>query len=175
MADGEVLVADQDLAHDEPDDVFALFDGELVGVGDESGAESFERLGELEVRLGVVQLGVECVDVGTQCGLVLSQLGSAGAQLLACDQLLLLAVDQPPQRILGASQVALRPSAALAGWMGRVERLKPAIDLGLDQGRVVEQREHRAPDELVDLAHPRGPVVAHASLGATRAVGPRQR
>ena len=58
MADSDVVVADQDLADDEPDDLLALLDGQVLGVRREAGAETFERLGELEVRLGVVQFGV---------------------------------------------------------------------------------------------------------------------
>ncbi len=72
MADGDVVVADQDFAHHEPYDLLALLDGEPVGVGGEACAEAFERLGELEVGLGVVQLGVERVELGAQRGLALA-------------------------------------------------------------------------------------------------------
>jgi hypothetical protein len=61
VADGDVVVADENLADDEPHDLVALFDGEVLGVGGEAGVEPFEGLGELEVGLGVVQLGVEPV------------------------------------------------------------------------------------------------------------------
>ncbi len=63
MADRDVVLADENLAYDEPHDLLALLDGEL-GAGREAGAEPFERLGELEVALGVVQLGVERVELG---------------------------------------------------------------------------------------------------------------
>jgi hypothetical protein len=48
VADGDVVGAEQDLAHDEPHDLLALLDGELSGVGGQSGAEAVERFGELE-------------------------------------------------------------------------------------------------------------------------------
>ena len=66
MADGDVIVAEEDLAHDEPDDVLALLDGELVRVGCQAGAERVECFGELEVVLGVVELGVEGVHLGAE-------------------------------------------------------------------------------------------------------------
>ncbi len=69
MTDGDVVVADQDLAHDEPDDLLALLDGQIVGVGAEPRAEALECLGELEVGLGVVQFGVERVQLGLHSGL----------------------------------------------------------------------------------------------------------
>ena len=74
MADRDVVVADQDLPDDEPDDLLALLDGQVLGVGGEPCAEAFECLGELEVGLGVVQLGVERVQLGLHGGLTLAQL-----------------------------------------------------------------------------------------------------
>ena len=72
MADRDVVLADQDLANDEADDLLALLDGQVLGVGREPRAEAFERLGQLEVGLGVVQLGVERVQLGSQGGLALA-------------------------------------------------------------------------------------------------------
>lgn len=59
MTDGEVVVADEHLADNEPDDLLALLDGQALGVGAQPRAEAVEGLGELEVGLGVVQLGVD--------------------------------------------------------------------------------------------------------------------
>jgi hypothetical protein len=59
VADGDVVVAEDNVAHDEPDDLSALLDREPLGVGCQPGAEGIERLGELEVGLGVAQLAVE--------------------------------------------------------------------------------------------------------------------
>jgi hypothetical protein len=72
VADGDVVGAEEDLAHDEPHDLLALLDGELSGVGGQSGAEAVERLGELEVGLGVVKLGVEPVELGADCRFALA-------------------------------------------------------------------------------------------------------
>jgi hypothetical protein len=54
VADRDVVLADQDLADDESDELLALLDGQVLGVGREAGAEPFECFGELEVGLGVV-------------------------------------------------------------------------------------------------------------------------
>jgi hypothetical protein len=72
VADRDVVFADQNLADDEPDDLLALVDGEVLGAGGEAGAERLERLGELELGRGVVRLGVERVQLGLQRGLALS-------------------------------------------------------------------------------------------------------
>jgi hypothetical protein len=72
VADRHVVIADQHLADDEPNDLLALLDGEVLGAGGEAGAERVERLGELEIGRGVVQLGVERVQLGLQRGLALS-------------------------------------------------------------------------------------------------------
>jgi hypothetical protein len=66
VANGDVVVAEQDLTDDEPDDLLALLDAELLCVGGEAGAERVERLGQLEIGLGVVQVGVEGVQLGAQ-------------------------------------------------------------------------------------------------------------
>lgn len=173
MADRDVVVADQDLPDDEPDDLLALLDGQVLGVGGEPCAEAFECLGELEVGLGVVQLGVERVQLGLHGGLTLAQLRCAGAQFLERDQLLLVAVEQPAYCGLGAGEVALERGPTPGGRVRGAHRLKPAVDLGLDQCRVFEQPEHSAPDELVDLCEADRPVLADAPFGAAMPVGAR--
>jgi hypothetical protein len=66
VADRDVVVADQDFADDEPDDLLALLDGQVFGVGSEPCVEAFECFGELEVGLGVVQFGVKRIQLGVQ-------------------------------------------------------------------------------------------------------------
>ena len=173
MADGDVVVAEQHLADNEPGDLLALLDRESVGVGGEAGAERVERFGELEVGLGVVQLGVERVQLDAQGRLTPAQLGHAGAELFERDQLLLVAVDQSAQRVLRAGEVALQSVAAAGGGVLGAERLEPPFDLGLDQLGVLEQREYLGPDRLVDLLDANGASGAHPSLGAAEAVGAR--
>ena len=68
MADRDVVFADQDLADDEPDDLLALLDGQVLRGGGEARAEPVERLGEFEVGLGVVQLGVQRVELRLEGG-----------------------------------------------------------------------------------------------------------
>jgi hypothetical protein len=149
----------------------ALLDRERLGVGCQPGAERFQRFGELEVGLGVVQLGVERVQLGAERRLAAAQLGRAGAELLERDQLLLIAVDQPRQRVVRAREVALQAFAAVAGGVLGAERLKPPLDLGLDQLGVLQQREHLGPDEPVDLFDADGASGADAPLRAAKAVG----
>ena len=69
MADRDLGLADEHVADEQPDDLLALFDRELLGVGAEARPEALERLGELEVGLGVVQFGVERVELGLEGGL----------------------------------------------------------------------------------------------------------
>jgi len=54
VADRDVVLADQHLADDEPDDLPALLDGQILGTCGEPRAEAVECLGELQVGLGVV-------------------------------------------------------------------------------------------------------------------------
>jgi hypothetical protein len=100
VANGDVVVAEQDLADDEPHDLLALLIGEILCVRGQASAERVERLRQLEIRLGVVQLSIEGVQLGAQGRLAPTQFGHSGAEFLERDQLLLVAVDQSPQRIL---------------------------------------------------------------------------
>ena len=61
--------------------------------------------------------------------------------------------------------------AAVASWMLGAERLKPPVDLGLDQLGVLEQREYLVPDRLVDLFDANVTGGADLALGAAEAVG----
>ena len=119
-----------------------------------------------------MELGVERVQLGAQRRLALAQLGRAGAELVECDQLFLVGVDQSSQRALHASQVALEPVAAVAGWVLGAERPKPPVDLGLDQLGILQQPEHLRPHRLVDVLDADGASGADASLGTAEAVGP---
>jgi hypothetical protein len=60
----------------------------------------------LEIGLGVVQLGVEGVELGAHRALALAQRWHPGAQLLERDELLLVCLDQPGDRAVGAGEVA---------------------------------------------------------------------
>src|ERR1039458_9274301 len=82
VADGDrvVVVADQDLADDEPQDALLFGDVELVQAVVEAAEEPFEGVGELEVGFGVVQFGVERVELCAQRGLAFAQFGGAGAE-----------------------------------------------------------------------------------------------
>ncbi len=120
-----------------------------------------------------MQVGVERVQLGLHGGLAFAQLGRASAEFLERDQLLLVAVQQPAQRGLSAGEVALERVPTPGSRVRRTHRLKPAIDLGLDQCRVLEQPEHSAPDELVDLCEADRSVLADAPFGAAVAVGAR--
>ena len=118
-----------------------------------------------------MQLGLERVELGAESRLALAQLGHPRAEFLECDQLFLVTVDQPPQRVLRAREVALEAFAAVAGWVLGTERLNPPLDLGLNQLGVLEQREYLRPDEFVDLLDANVTCGADAPFGPTEAVG----
>jgi hypothetical protein len=151
VADRDVVFADQDLADDQSDDLLALLDGQVLAAAGDARAEPVKGLGELEVGLGVVQLGVERVQLRLESGFAFAEFGGAGAELVERDELFLVAVEQASQRVLRAGEVPLERVAARGRGVRGTECLQPPIDLGLDQCRIVEQSEHAAPDELVDL------------------------
>jgi hypothetical protein len=93
VTDGDVVVAEQDLADDEADDLLALLDRERFSVGRQPSAERVERLRELEVGLGIAQFGIESIELGAERCFASAQLRHAGAELLERDQLFLVAVD----------------------------------------------------------------------------------
>ncbi len=82
----------------------------------------------------------------------------------------MVAIDQASQGVLGAGEVPLERVTTGGGRMRGSERLKPPVDLGLDQRGVVEQSEHPGPDELVDLRQADGPVLADAAFGTAVAL-----
>jgi hypothetical protein len=173
VADRDVVFADQDLADDQSDDLLALLDGQVLAAAGEARAEPVKGLAELEVGLGVVQLGVERVQLRLQGGFAFAQLRGASAEFVERDELFLVAIEQASQRVLRAREIALE--RVLAGGRGvrGAEGLEPPVDLGSDQCRVIEQSEHAAPDELVDLGQAHRPVIADAAFGAAVPVGAR--
>ncbi len=142
MADRDLVLADEHVADEQPDDLLALFGGQLLCVGAEARTEALERLGELEVALGVVQLGVERVEFGLQGRFAFAQRGGAGAQLIERDQLFLVCLDQALSGTACVHQVALQSLAAVAGGVLHAQALKPALDLCLDQRGIFEEAQH---------------------------------
>ena len=94
MSDGDAVVADENFSDDELNDALAFLDGQVLGVLCEACEEPFEVLGELKVGLGVVQFGVERGELGGDRGLAFAQRRHAGAELVECDELFLVGLDQ---------------------------------------------------------------------------------
>jgi hypothetical protein len=149
--DRVVVAADQDFAHDEPQDALLFCERELVEPVGETVEEAFEGVGELEVGFGVVQLGVEAVELGLQCGLTLAQGGHPRAQLVERDELFLVGLDQPGDRAFGAGDVTLERFAASAGGVLGPQRLEAAVDLRAHERGVFQHAADLVPDESVEL------------------------
>jgi hypothetical protein len=158
--DGVVVAADQDFADDEPQDALLFGDVELVQPVGEPAEESFKRVGELEVGLGVGQLGVECVELRAQRGLARAKRGRPGTELVERDELFLVGLDQAYDGRVGAVEVALERLAAASGGVLGAQRGESAVDLLLDELRMLEQPSDLAPDERVDLVGADGAACA---------------
>ena len=61
----------------------------------------------------------------------------------------------------------------MAGGMLCAERVKPPVDLGVNQLGVLKQREHLGPDRLVDLVDANVTSGADPAFGTPEAVGAR--
>jgi hypothetical protein len=119
------------------------------------------------------QLGVERDQLRLESGSAFAQFGGAGSEFAEGDELFLVAVDQASERVPSAGEVPPECVTACRGWVRGAEGLEPPVDLGLDQCRVVQQSEHAAPEELIDLWQPDRPVLAGAAFGAAVPVGAR--
>ena len=168
--DGVVVAADQDFADDEPQDALLAGGVELVQTVSEAAEEPFEGVGELEVGLGVVQLGVDAVELRLECRLALAQRGRVRAELVERDQLFLVGLDQPLNRLVGADEIALERFAATSGGVLGPCCGEAAVDLILDEFGVLEQPADLGPDERVDLVGADGAAAAPLAVGMPPAV-----
>ena len=93
MADDDFLLADQHLLDEEPDDALALRNVQGFGRRAQARQEAVQGLRDPEIGLPVLGLIDNGLQFAMQSLLLTAQLGHSGAELVDCDQLLLIGVD----------------------------------------------------------------------------------
>jgi len=164
VSDGDLVGSDEDVFDEQPQDPLAFADGCGGGLVAQPGEEVFEVVCELEVDLAVGELRVEGVELVTQASFAATPLGHPVAEFVETDQLLLVAADEPLDRLVGLCQPGGKTLALCGGRVGGAVLLEPFGDLGPDQRRVGEQRGDVVPDDGVEV------VGADGLVGADPAV-----
>ena len=87
--------------------------------------------------------------------LLAAEFGCSVAQLVDCDQLLLMGIDQTVDALADPDQLVPQVGFAPLIGIGGSGRLQSAVEFGTDRCRVLEQAGHFGPDNLIEhvLAH----------------------
>ena len=164
MADGDFVLGDQNLLHEEPDDTLPL--GDVQGLGGRAQPRQKAGQGLGEPQIGLPILGA--IDGGFQLAVqrlfLTAELGRSVAQLVDGDQLFLIGRDQAVDTLADPDQAMPKVGLALLVGIGDAGRLQSPVDLCFHQRRIFEQADQLGPHNVVEQ------VLAHRTAAAQRAV-----
>ena len=171
MANGDFVLGDQHLLHDEPDDALPFGDVQGFGGRVQPRQKAGQRLGEPEIGLAILRTIDGGLQFAIQRLLLTAEFGRSVAQLVDRDQLLLIGVDQAADAFSDPDQTVPQVVLALLAWIGGAGRLQSPIDLGADQCRILEQADHFAPDDVIEQVLAHRPTVAQRPVEMAPGVG----
>ena len=171
MANGDFVLGYQHLLHDEPDDALPFGDVQGFGGRAQPRQKAGQRLGEPEIDLPILDTIDGGLQLAIQSLLLTTELGRSIAQLVDCNQLLLIGVDQAVDAFSDPDQTVPQVVLALLVWIGGAGRLQSPVNLGADQCRTLEQADHFAPDDVIEQVLAHRSAVAHRSVEMAPGVG----
>ena len=148
MADGQRVETDPDLFDDEAHDLLARVDIERVRSRAERGPEIGQGFAEAQIARLVGGRELERLALRREGLLLVPERRHPFAQLVEGNQVLLVGGDQPLEAVRQPDLLVAQILDALATGIGLAGCRKPAIELGLDQRRVVEQAQDLVPHDL---------------------------
>ena len=151
MANGDFFFADQHLLHEEPDDTLPFGNVQGFGGRTQPRQKAGQRLGEPEIGLPILRTIDDGLQFAMQSPLLTTEFGRSVAQLVDCDQLLLIGVDQAVDAFADPDQTVPQVALALLVWIGGAGCLQSPVELGVDSvpdprasGPLRPRRRHRA-------------------------------
>ena len=164
MADGDFVLGDQNLLHEEPDDTLPFRDVQGFGGRAQPRQKAGQGLGEPEIGLPIL----DTIDGGLQFAVqrlfLTAERRRSGAQLVDGDQLFLIGRDQAVDPLADPDQAMPKVGLALLVGIGDTGRLQSPVDLCAHQCRIFEQADQLGPHDVVEQ------VLAHRTAVAQRAV-----
>ena len=150
MPNGDGVVADQDLLDHEADDPLPVLDIKRVRRGAQPGQERREGLGEAQVGCPVVHLVHDRLQFSLHSMFAVSELRHSLAQFVERQEVLLIGCQEAVDALAGPRQVPQQGSLALLRRVGCPRRCQPAVELVLDQARILQQADDLGPDNLIE-------------------------
>jgi hypothetical protein len=151
MADRNAVGTDSDFFDQQAYDFLPLRDLEGLGAGAQSSPELGEGLTQPQItglvdggRLDCLPLGGDGVPLPTECW-------HPGAQFFECHQLLLVGRNQPIQGVRDADLLTPELVNSLSPGIGLPRRFAPSREFGFDECRILEEPQHLAPHERIEM------------------------
>ena len=164
MADGDFVLGDQNLLHEESDDTLPFGDVQGFGTRAQPRQKAGQGLGEPEIGLPI--LGA--IDGGLQFAMqslfLAAQLGRSVAQLVDGDQLFLIGRDQAVDTLADPDKPMPKVGLTLLVGIGDTGCLQSPVDLRAYQCRIFEQADQLGPHDVIKQ------ILAHRTAVAQRAV-----
>ena len=158
MADGQRVEPDPDFFDDEAHDLLSYADIERVRARAERGPELSQRFAQAQIARLVDGRELERLAFRREDVLLGPERRHPVAQLVERGQLVLVRGDQPLDAVRQPRQLTGELLDTLATGIRVPGGVEPAIQFGLDQGRILEEAQDLAPHERIELILPHGTI-----------------
>ncbi len=142
-----------------------------IGCSSKTRKKALEILRELEIRLPVHRLCFLGLELSTQGGSLLPEFRRAAAELLQCDQLLLIGLHEAVDGAFGSPKRALKLRFLCRHRARGPQLLKTAIEFRSYELGIGDQGRHVVPDQFVQVILAHGEIGTDATLFVAVVVG----
>ncbi len=175
MPNDDLIVANQYVLDEEPDDPLPFRDVERLSRFAQSCEKAGQHLGEPEAVFAFLDLVGYRLQLSLKCVFLPSQFLYPCAQIVDGDQFLLIGIDEAVDPFAFAGQLPLELPFPLMVRI-RVSRcLQPPVDLAFNQARVLKQANDFRPDNPIQEILANRTFIATWPIGITQASEPGQR
>jgi len=164
VSDSDCLTADQNFLDDQPNDFLPLDHIQCLGSGAKSPTKLGKCFGKSQVCGLILRRYLERVQLRFESLLLLAQTRYALPQLGQRDQFFLIGGHKARHMVFQPRVLLPEALFSFSERIGLTRRLHPAIDLTLDQRRVVQQPDNFFPHKFIQVVLANGPVATYRSL-----------
>ena len=171
VADDDGVVGHQNFLDQQANDALALMDVERLGPRAQAVEEGGQTLGQAQGGRALGGLIGDGAQLRGRPLLAAAQVRQTAAQFLQREQVFLIGGHQPLHGLARLHTLALQRLLAPPGWLRGVGGGQASIQLGGDQGRVLQEPDDLGPHDLIEQVLPDGAAVADRPAQASPGVG----
>src|ERR1035438_1798534 len=154
MANGDGVVSDQDVFHNEPNDSLTLNYTQRISSSVQAVEKGREGLGEAKEGLPIISLVSDCLQLDAERLFTLAERRHTLAQLLDRHERFLVGAEKSFDALANMRQFSLQALLTFLCRIGRTRCFQPTVKFLLYQRGVFQQSNDFGPDDLIEQILP---------------------